>query len=418
MKSLKIIFLISTLLILSACGQNTAGTPEKDVDTKEEAMPHVEDLGIGEIDTTKQSVELSNLIFPTEMTQGDDGNCYYVRKKGKNKIVFYCNDGKEVIETKFKDDLDYIEGFVKYKKYIYIVLSPLVSNDAIACQMASINIETGEWKYLFKQELFGDSQIFFYEDRIYYREADYSDVIYYNLQGKKMGSIHWETEDHGNQRDFNKERHIQMIVDGKIYYTMSTLKREKVKESGGNYLYSCNLDGTEEKKLVEYQRLGPITDKKKFVFSSNQMSMDDKYIYVLERYWQGNSDLYRIPIKGGTIEKVTDRLVYDYKLNDSIIYFIEDYQLYKKNQDLKEETKVFEEPVENVFFAGGYLMLQGYDKEEMDGINDAFDLEIGVSDDYTADYYLVTLDGQLVSKMEGTDVKYTGHHPGEEKWFE
>ena len=120
MKSLKIIFLFSTLLMLSACGQNTAGTPEKNADAKEEGMPHVEDLGIGEIDTTKQSVELSNLIFPTEMTQGDDGNCYYVRKKGKNKIVFYCNDGKEVIETKFKDDLDYIEGFVKYKKYIYI----------------------------------------------------------------------------------------------------------------------------------------------------------------------------------------------------------------------------------------------------------------------------------------------------------
>ena len=412
MKSLKIIFLFSTLLMLSACGQNTAGTPEKNANTKEEGMPQVEDLGIGEIDITKQSVELSDLTFPTEMTQGDDGNCYYVRKKGENKIVFYCNDGKEVIETKFKRDLKKIKRFVKFKSHIYV----LVYKGGTSFQLASIDTKTGEWKYLFKASYITDSKIFFYEDSIYYRENDHSDVIQYNLQGKKMGTIPWEMELLNNMRNFDEERHIQMIVDGKIYYTVSTLTAKEVKKNGVNYIYSCNLDGTEEKKLVEYQRLGPVTDKKKRTFFMNEMTMDDKYIYMREFYEKGDSGLYRIPMRGGEMEKVTDRRLSYYKLNDGSIYF-EDDGLYKKSQDLTEETKIFdEEPIGNFFFAGKYLMLEGYDEEEWDDIYDSWDDEIGV--DYTPDYYLVTLDGQLVSKMEGTDVKYTGHHPGEEKWFE
>ena len=412
MKSLKIILLISALFIVSACGQNTAGTPEKDVDAKEEAMPQMEDLGIGEIDSTKQSVELSDLTLPTEMTQGDDGNCYYVREKGKNKIAFYCNDGKEVIEIKFKGDLEDIERFVKYKNYIYVGFLDKDGYD----QLASINIKTGEWEYLFRQELFGDSQIFFYEDRIYCRVADYSDVIYYNLQGKKMGTIPWEMELLNGMRNRDEERHIQMIVDGKIYYTVSTLSAKEAKKNGINYIYSCNLDGTEEKKLVEYQRLGPVTDKKKRTFFMNEMAMDDKHIYMREFYQQGDSGLYRIPMRGGEIEKVTDGGTGYYKLKDSNIYF-EDDGLYKMSQDLTEETKIFdEEPISNFYFAGEYLMLEGYDEKAWDDIYDSWDDEIGV--DYTPDYYLVTLDGQLVKKLEGTDVKYTGHHPGEEKWFE
>ena len=404
MKSLKIIFLISILLILSACGQNTAGTPEKDVDAKEEGMPQVGDLEIGEIDTTKQSVELSYLTLPTEMTQGDDGNCYYVREKGENKIVFYRNDGKEVIESKFKGDLEDIERFVKYKNHIYVLI--LWPKGVTSHQLASIDIKTGEWEYLFRLNAHSGLQIFFYGDSIYCREDDSSDVIYYNLQGKKMGV--WKMDQY--------LKHLQMIVDGKIYYTESTLTSGEEKKPGKNYISSCNLDGTEAKELVSYERLGPV-DGKHFLFYSNQMAMDDKYIYMLEDYEETSSYLYRIPMKGGEIEKVTDRLIYDYKLNDSNIYFIDDDCLYKMSQDLTEETKIFdEEPISNFYFAGEYLMLEGYDEEAWDDIYDSWDDEIGV--DYTPDYYLVTLDGELVKKLEGTDVKYTGHHPGEEKWFE
>ena len=413
MKSLKIIFLFSTLLMLSACGQNTAGTPEKDADAKEEGMPQVEDLGIGEIDATKQAVELRRIIFPTEMTQGDDGNCYYLRKKSKNKIVFYCNDGKEVVETKFKGDLESIRRFVKYKNHIYVLIYKGGDD-----QLAFIDTKTGEWKYLFKLKDDNDLQIFFYEDSIYCRENNYSDVIHYNLKGEKMGTIPWKMELLNGMLNFDEERHIQMIVDGKIYYTVSTLTAKEVKKNGVNYIYSCNLDGTEEKKLVEYQRLGPVTDKKKRAFFMNEMTMDDKYIYMREFYEEGDSGLYRIPMRGGEMEKVTDRRLSYYKLNDGSIYF-EDDGLYKMSQDLTEETKIFDgEPISNFFFAGEYLMLEGYDEKEWDDIYDAWDDDIDVSRDYTSDYYLVTLDGEIVSKLEGTDVKYTGHHPGEEKWFE
>lgn len=402
-----ILLAFSTVLMLSACSwkgkeqtyenikQELRVVSGQAVDDSEEEIKNASEQDVlsmikQEIDTTQKGVCLSQLEFSSEMLKGDDGDCYYFRTKA-GKVIFYKNDGENVCELQEMKEKQEIESFLKYGNHIYVMLH----EQKKGYEFASIDIETGKRHSVKKFDtLPTEYEIIFYKDICYYVEYDNS-IIRFDLDGKLIGNFSL-----GEDED-EKITGIQCIVDDKIYYTVSEM------EMGGNTtIMRCNLDGTENEELISYSR-GEEELLWLRTIEKSEMQIDNKYIYMLD-YYSTYGCLYRIPLYGGKIQKVTEKAVRDFDLNEDNIFFVEctdEKKLYKCNGNLTKEECIGTSNYSEVICVGDYLRVKKDNEDDLEKISDLENRDYKPNSDYAAEYLWLTAEGEVVSMLNGVGLR-------------
>ncbi|MCM1246353.1 MAG: DUF5050 domain-containing protein [Roseburia sp.] len=368
---------------------NIQENPEDDpepptVEVDKEVGPIVSE----QIDTTKKGIEIPDTLYPSQVVQGDDGNCYYFRiieKGDEKKIIFYKNNEKKVCETKMPKELrkkEYqIFEFAKYGEYFF---AELFSTDESENILATITVQGGEWNILEKDTdmIYGNN--IFYGDNIYSSETGY--VLVYDLNGKKVREMELEK--------ITSERcvQVQCIVDDKIYYYYT-----ESDDVGETEIKRCDLDGSNKEVLFKYNREVPDLDK--------GMQIDDDYIYIIASLG-GEFSFSRIPLYGGKIERISKTL--NFKLSEDSIYYIggkKDY-IYRVDKDLKTKAKVVVKITASDFWhVNGYLMVETENIKEEEMLGTVVEYDECMRDYYTRDYYWTTTSGEIVKKMPGSGIK-------------
>lgn len=364
---------------------NIQENPEDDseppiVEVDKEVGPIVSE----QVDSTKKGIEMPHTLYPSQVVQGDDGDCYYFRiiEEGDDKrIIFYKNNEEKVCETKMIKKLakkDYHTGdFVKYGDYFFVTLWSKQESKQV---LATITLKGGEWNILDRDTDMEFENVIFYGDNIY--DCYAGDVWVYDLSGKKIREM--EIDETTSKRIAK----VQCIVDNKIYYYYT--ERHDV---GQTEIKRCDLDGSNKEVLFKYKRDTADLDK-------GMLQIDDKYIYILA------SSFLRIPLYGGKIERISKTL--NFKLSEDSIYYIggeKDY-IYQVDKELKTKPKaVVKITASDFWYVNDYLMVETENIEEEEIFGTVVEYDEIMRDYYSRDYYWTTTSGDIVKRIPGSGIK-------------
>lgn len=362
--------------------EDTLKPPVAEVD--KEIAPIVSE----QIDSTKKGIEMPHTLYPSQVVQGDDGDCYYLRiiEEGDDKrIIFYKNNGKKVCQTKIIKKLAkkkyHIGGFVKYGDYFFVMLFSTEESENI---LVTIAVDDGEWNVLNREMEIVDNVIF-YGDNIYACYRGY--VFVYDLSGKKIREMELD------KTTSAKRAQVQCIVDNKIYYYYTA--RHDV---GQTEIKRCDLDGSNKEILLKYKREVSDLDK-------GMLQIDDKYIYMIASLG-GKFFFSRIPLYGGKIERISKTL--NFKLSGDSIYYIggeKDY-IYQVDKELKTTPKaVVKITASDFWYVNGYLMVEKTNIKEEEILGAVEEYDERMRDYYCMDYFWTTTSGDIVKKMPGSGIK-------------
>lgn len=419
----------------TAGGQTTEGSENSQADTVETADSQIEEPDRGfkakigkkigsmlseKIDTAKQSVYADlDPELSTWPTKGDDGSCYYFRKKGEGKnekLVFYKNNGIKVCETTIEKSIKekyYIDAFVKYGNRFFLALDYIFyehddyddanydANDDVLI-LATIDMESGKWGEAIKVSRGWYEDMMVYEDCFYLKDRR-DGITRYDLSGERLELKNVASDD--------SRQHIQCIVDGKIYYIVTT--------PFGKFdrIVRTNLDGSGKETLFKY----------KYSVSTvpGSLQIDGDYMYLTGKF--GKVDcLARIPLYGGKIKKVAEIADYNedwFALSDDSIFLYKrkGHYIYKVNKNLRGKAKTvtkvyypksYEGLAAPHCYADGHLMMQGYNRKEHKSVDyDLHHIEIDsdlyalIKENYADDYYWVSEDGEVEDVIKGSGLK-------------
>lgn len=412
----------------TAGGQTTEGSENSQADTVETAdSQKVQEPDRGftakigkkigpmlseKIDTAKQSVYTD--LYPelaTWPTKGDDGSCYYFRKKGEGKnekLVFYKNNGIKVCETTIEKSIKekyYIDAFVKYGSRFFLVFNYIDwddhDNDDLV--LTTIDMETGKWGEAIDVPNNYDWMMV-YEDCFYCKGTNGS-ITRYDLSGEKLKL--------NNMAPDGFRQHIQCIVDGKIYYIVKPFGSGKVTR-----IMRSNLDGSGKETLFKYSKWSE-------EFIPGSLQIDGDYMYLAGEFGKLHC-LARIPLYGGKIKKVAEIADYNedwFALSDDSIFLYKrkGHYIYKVNKNLRGKAKTvtkvyypksYEGMAAPHYYADGHLMMQGYNKKEHKIIDELLHDEVfdcwtfaDVTENYADDYYWVSEDGEVEDVIKGSGLK-------------
>lgn len=394
MKKVLIMLIIGILLI--SCGRNSthdqtldsnvaiSDDVQQEFTVKEnEKINHIFEEG----KNLKYGVEMVDNYFSNAMIKGEDGCCYYFRKENKagegEKIAFYRNNNQKVCETEMPPKIRgyKINRFVQYQDYFFVELY------GDKQYLSAIHIKDGTWEEMIE----GPGaiyKIFIYDNKFIcaYDEK----VIVYSLTGdKKKYYLEKDLE--------NAEVSIQCIVDEKIYYFYG-LEGENNDESKRK-VKCCDLNGENNKIIFQYHQSSDSD------IGYDNLRFEDQYIYLL-----ADHTLFRIPLYGGKIEKVSDRNIYFYDVSDTYIFFLDDSdgKLYKIKKDLSGEIILVKEPgpcnLDIPFICvGNHIMLKECDDDQEELITDIAENELpGINIEYVNDYNWITEEGTIEGTIKGT----------------
>lgn len=360
------------------------GSKYPTIDVDKEVEPIVSE----QVDSTRKGIEMPNTLYPSQVVQGDDGDCYYLRiiEEGDEKrIIFYKNNEKKVCETKIPKELRkkkyHIGKFVKYGEYFFADLFSTEESEDI---LATIAVDGGEWNVLNREMEIVD-KVIFYGNNIYCSEAGY--VFVYDLSGKKIREMEIEAT------TWKRIAKVQCIVDNKIYYYYTD--REDV---GETKIKRCDLDGSNKEALFKYKRETADLNK-------GMLQIDDNYIYIIASLG-GERSFSRIPLYGGKIEGISKTL--NFKLSEDSIYYIggeKDY-IYQVDKELKTNPKaVVKITASDFWYVNGYLMVEKSNTEEEEILGAVEEYDERMRDYYCMDYFWTTTSGDIVKKIPGSGIK-------------
>ena len=131
--------------------------------------------------------------------------------------------------------------------------------------------------------------------------------------------------------------------------------------------------------------------------------LHDQYIYLIAGY-----TLFRIPLYGGKIEKVSNRGIYFYDISDTYIFFLDESntKLYKIRKDLSGQIILVRESgpcnLDTPFLCvGNHIMLEECDEKQEDLIGEVEDNELPLYIEYVNDYSWLTEEGVLEDTVKG-----------------
>lgn len=388
----KLIVLIFGIL-LTACGKNNTHnqTLDSDVNTSQSIQQEFivkENEKIKQIfeegKIKKYGVEMVDNYFSKAMTKGEDGSCYYFRTEkkagGKETLTFYRNDNQKVCVTEMPPKDCKIKRFVQYQDLFFVELY------GDKQYLSAVHIKDGTWEKIMEGPgaLY---KIFVYDNKFICGYGD--EIIVYSLTGdKKKYDLEKDAE--------NAEVSMQCIADEKIYYLYWTENEEK-DESKGN-VKCCYLNGEKTKSIFQYYQSNDSD------VGYNTLRLEDQYIYLLADY-----TLFRIPLYGGKIERITDRNIYYYDISDTYIFFMDDSNgnLYKIRKDLSGEIKLVKEPgpcnMDTPFICvDNHIMLKECNKSQEELIGDIAENELpNINIEYVNDYSWLTEEGVIECTIKG-----------------
>lgn len=352
----------------------------------------------------KSGMEIVDNYFPGAMTKGEDGSCYYFRtvKEGEREtLTFYKNNNQKVCETEMPSKIRKkagINSFVQYQGYFFVEIYGELHGEA-KHYLSAINIKDGTWEEIIE----GPGpvyKIFIYDNKFICAYGE--DIKVYELTGDK--------KEFKVEKDLVKENawvSVQCIVDEKIYYFYGVEEDEKMSdEKNDEYkgkVKCYDLNGENNKTICHYQ-------------SSNEASwydnlrFDDQYIYLLVEY-----TLFRIPLYGGEIEKVSNKDIYFYDISDTYIFFLDELtKLYKIKKDLSGQMILVKESgpcdADTPFICvGNHIMLKECNEKQEDLIGEVAESELPIYIEYVNDYSWLTEGGVLEDTVKGihlSDKKY------------
>lgn len=395
MKKVLILIVLIFGIVHTSCGRNSVHdqTPDSNVTIsndvqqeftvkENEKINHIFEEGKKQ----KYGVEMVDNYFSNAMIKGEDGCCYYFReqeKAGEEAIVFYRNNNQKLCETEMPSKIRgyKINRFVQYQDYFFVELF------GDKQYLSAIHIKDGTWEEIIE----GPGaiyRIFIYDNKFICGYDE--EVIIYSLTGDK--------EKYHLEKDLeNAEVSIQCIVDEKIYYIYG-LEDEKNDESRKKVKY-CDLNGENNKIIFQYYQSSDSDS------GYDNLRFEDQYIYLLADY-----TLFRIPLYGGKIEKISNRNIYFYDVSDTYIFFLEksDGKLYKIKKDLSGEIILVKEPgpcnLDIPFICvGNHIMLKECDDKQEELITDIAENELyGINIEYVNDYSWITEEGTNESTIKGT----------------
>lgn len=380
-------------MLLTSCGSNSNQTLDNDITISQdiqqeftvkenEKIKHIFEEGKK---IEKSGVEMVDNCFSKAMIKGEDGCCYYFRKQEqegeKETIVFYRNNNQKVCQTEMPSKIQKmgyeINSFVQYQDYFFVELF------GDKQYLSTIAIKDGTWGEIIE----GPGavyRIFIYDNKIICGYDE--EIIVYNLTGdKKKYKLEHDLE--------NAEVSIQGIVDEKIYYFYG------VEDENKKQVKCCDLDGENNKTIFQYYQSNASASW------YDNLRFEDKYIYLLADY-----TLFRIPLYGGKIEKVSNRGIYFYDISDTYIFFLDesDGKLYKIKKDLSGEITLVKEPgpcnMDIPFICvGNHIMLKECDENQEELITDIAENELpGINIEYVNDYIWLTEEGTNGCTIKGT----------------
>lgn len=387
---------------MTACDKNNTSTNWKSNEIKDEEVQlpeknlengkRMNSLFLKEIDVSKKGVKMPfGQQLSAQITKGDDGKCYYFRKRNK-KLIFYQNNGIKVCETACSDliiEKGYtISCFVKCGDKFFLELLSYEKGDISV--LAAIQIATGDWCAVIPYDFWENTII--YENRFYC--FMYNELTIIDLQGKKIKV---------NIGDEDSDIVPQMILSDKILYTLFNRDGKRAE------VICCDLDGKNRRKLFQYQTVNGYLGEND---APESLKVDEKYLYLLETNCE--FVLTRIPLYGGIIEEITESEWFE--LSDTSIFYADKKNIYRIDKNLKGERKIvskvytpqYEIPF---FYTNHHLMVCGYNETEHKMIDKIWDEEImdSTSDDiqmtYSDEYYWITEEGKLEDTIEGSGFK-------------
>ena len=393
-KDLILIVLISGIF-LTSCDRNSTHdqTPDSNVTISNDVQQEFtakENENIKPIfeegKKQKYGVEMVDNCFSNAMIKGEDGHCYYFRKQektGGETIVFYRNNNQKVFETKIPSEIRgyKINRFVQYQDYFFVELF------GDKQYLSAIHIKDGIWEEIIE----GPGavyRIFIYDNKFICGYDE--EVMVYSLTGeKKKYYLEKDLE--------NAEVSIQCIYNEKIYYFYG-LEDEENDESKRKVKY-CDLNGKNNTSIFQYPQNSDSDN------GYDNLRFEDKYIYLLANY-----KLFRIPLYGGKIEKISNRNIYFYDISDTYIFFLDesDGKLYKIKKDLSGEIILVKEPgpcnMDVPFICvGNHIMLKECDENQEELISDIAENELSsINIEYVNDYRWITEEGITEGTIKGT----------------
>lgn len=372
----------------------------------EELMPLVTE----KINTSQKGIKMTHMMFPTEMSKGEDGSCYYLRVKGDDKeqvVTFYRNNGIRVCETQiykvdrlWKDHYS-ITKFLQYKDYFYVAL---ISDYESGIALLKVDMVTGKSTLLGKKYNFFND-LLFYEDHFY--DTYNENLIQYDLQGKKISTIKLNKDLAGN------ETRALCIVDGKIYYGIFETESLNVK------IGRCDLKGDRHELLFTYKADGVRATKDMLMFAGD-------YMYIVGEF--GDKILKQIPLYGGKVEGFVETKNTSYshfKFSAFAITEQEIFYLDAKNHvyqmDKSKSSKpmlVSSTPSSQIVYADGHLMLEKCNKDEDKVIDVINEMECPISKNYAHAYDWITEKGEVEYRIEGSGLskKDLEYYEERERW--
>lgn len=415
-----IILFICLLLISCSPFSNKEFISEPDVVSNnairiKDSVPNVQ---IGEelsplvaekIDSSQKGIKMPHMRFPTEMSKGEDGSCYYFRVKGDDKdqvVTFYKNNGIKVCETQiyrldrlWKDHYSITE-FLQYKDYFYVTLgSDYVSGIALL----KVDMATGKSILLGKKYNF--TNLLFYEE--YFYDIYNENLIQYDLQGKKIATIKLKENLAG------AETKTLCIVDGRIYYGIFETESMNVK------IGRCDLKGDMHELLFTYRADGVRATDDMLMFFGD-------YMYIIGEF--GNSILKQIPLYGGKVEGFveTKNTSYSHFLfsafaitEQDIFYLDASNNVYKIDKSKSSKPMLVSSiPGSKILYADGHLMLEKCNKDEDKVIEVINEMECPVSKNYAHAYDWITEKGEVVYSIKGSGLskKDLEYYEERERW--
>lgn len=391
------VLLVIIIFFMTACGEKNTSINQTNNELKDAAVqPLGKDLENGnkmnplfseEIDVSIKGVEMP--IYQqvsSQMIKGDDGQCYYFRKKNE-KLIFYKNNGIKICETVFPDsnleEKYIIDSFVKYNDKFFV---HLFSYEESKTFLTAIQIATGEWCATIQYDYF--DKIIIYENCFYC--SIYGELTIIDLQGKKS-KINIENED--------SDVVIQMILGNKIFYTVFNLDGETAE------VMCCDLDGENKRKLFQYRTIKGYSGYS----DPGSLRVDEEYLYLLETDCE--FVLTRIPLYGGIIEEIVETEWFE--LSNTHIFYADKNSIYRIDKKLKEApqivSKVYTPQYDIPFlYADNHLMIHGYNKTEHNMIDTIWESEIinstlnDIAMNYSDEYYWMTEDGDIENTIQGS----------------
>ncbi len=403
----KLILFITFAVLLTSCNYNNAKDQalDNEINTSQPLQQEFTvkaNEKIGNIfaeggKSKKFGVEIVDNYFPGSMTKGEDGSCYYFRRvtEGeRERYTFYKNNNQKVCETEMPSKLRKkagINSFAQYQGYFFVEIYGELHGEA-KHYLSAINIKDGTWEKIIEGP--GPAhKIFIYDNKFICTYVE--EVKVYDLKGNM--------KEYKIEKDLVKKNawvSVQCIADGKIYYFYTVEEDEKMSdEKNDKYtgkVKCCDLNGENNKTICYYQS----NDEASWY---DNLRLDDQYIYLIAGY-----TLFRIPLYGGKIEKVSNRGIYFYDISDTYIFFLDESntKLYKIRKDLSGQIILVRESgpcnLDTPFLCvGNHIMLEECDEKQEDLIGEVEDNELPLYIEYVNDYSWLTEEGVLEDTVKG-----------------